>query len=91
VVPGKSRTKEEKKNDNYSEKKYWIKWNELLKRVFKKDALICHKCGHSMKIVADITDPEVIKKILKALDLEDSTYTINDRPRVSHSTYYPSD
>ncbi|MBF0316493.1 MAG: transposase [Oligoflexia bacterium] len=64
VVPKKKEKAERKKK-----KVYWIQWSELLKRVFKKDALICNQCGHSMKILASVTDPDVIKKILQAMNL----------------------
>ncbi|MBF0367453.1 MAG: transposase [Oligoflexia bacterium] len=93
VIPIQSKAKEPKKeSDHYPPKEYWIKWDKLYQRVFKKDALICTKCGGTMKIVADITDPEAIKKILSALGLEDSSYTIKDgAPRINGPTYYPSD
>jgi len=40
---------------------------QRLKRVFNIDIEICNVCGGSMKVIACIEDPAVIKKILKHL------------------------
>ena len=52
-------------------------WAQRLKRVFNIDIETCSVCGGSMKVIACIEDPLVIKKILthlrgKALCLEDA-------------------
>jgi hypothetical protein len=39
-------------------------WAELIRRVYEVDPLICAKCGGEMRVVAFITEPPVIKKIL---------------------------
>jgi hypothetical protein len=36
----------------------------LIRRVYEVDPLLCPKCGADMRIVAFITDPSVMKKIL---------------------------
>jgi hypothetical protein len=41
-----------------------IKKFERLKRTFDVDITLCPLCGGSLRVVADITDPEVIDKIL---------------------------
>ena len=46
-----------------------IAWAELLKRVFAEDVLACALCGGRMKIIATVTDPEVVRKILTSLGL----------------------
>ncbi len=44
-------------------------WAELMQRVFSVDVLECPVCKGRMKIVAEITEPKVIKRFLAALDL----------------------
>ena len=46
-----------------------LAWAELLKRVFASDALACPKCGGRMKVIATISDPEVVRKVLTSLGL----------------------
>jgi hypothetical protein len=41
-----------------------LTWAERLKRVFAIDVLTCPRCGGRLRIIADVTDPGVIKKIL---------------------------
>ena len=43
-------------------------WAALIKNVWEIDPLGCPRCGAQMKVVAFITDPCVIDKILKHLD-----------------------
>jgi hypothetical protein len=40
------------------------RWAELLRRLFEVDPLACPRCGHAMRIVACITEPPVIDRIL---------------------------
>ena len=52
-----------------------MSWAQRLKRVFNIDIEYCSVCGSSMKVIAFIEDPLVIKKILthlrgKALSLD---------------------
>jgi len=43
-------------------------WAQRLKRVFNIDIEICSGCGGTVKVIASIEDPAVIKKILAHLD-----------------------
>ncbi len=43
------------------------RWAELLRRIFEVDPLRCSRCGHEMRIVAFITQPRVIDRILTHL------------------------
>jgi hypothetical protein len=40
-------------------------WAQLLARVYGVDALKCRRCGKRMKIIAFLTDPEVVEEILR--------------------------
>ena len=44
-------------------------WAQLLKRTLHLDALKCPKCSESMEVLALITDPDVVQKILNHLHL----------------------
>jgi hypothetical protein len=44
-----------------------MNWAQRLKRVFNIDIETCSVCGASMKVIAAIEDPPVIKKILTHL------------------------
>jgi hypothetical protein len=46
-----------------------LPWAQLLKRVLNVDALTCRKCKGRMDVLAFITDPDVVQKILKHLGL----------------------
>ena len=46
-----------------------LPWAVLLKRVFMTDALTCPKCQGRIKILAAITKPEAIRKILDHLGI----------------------
>jgi hypothetical protein len=46
-------------------------WAELIRRVYEVDPLICTKCGGEMRVVAFITEPPVIEKILDHLRRRD--------------------
>ncbi len=43
------------------------RWAELLRRSFEVDPLRCPRCGHERRIVAVITQPRVIDRILTHL------------------------
>ena len=43
-------------------------WAQRLKRVFNIDITTCHACGATMKVIACIEDPDVIRKILTHRD-----------------------
>ena len=40
-----------------------------MQRAFKRDVLVCSACGDAMRLVAMITDPEVVGRILSHLGL----------------------
>ena len=40
-------------------------WARLLARIYEVDPLVCPRCGDELKVVAAITDPIVIDRILK--------------------------
>ena len=44
-------------------------WAELLRRVFAIDVLTCPSCGSRRRLIALITDPPVLRKILRHLGL----------------------
>jgi hypothetical protein len=46
-------------------------WAQRLKRVFGIDIETCPACGGTLRIIACIEDPAVIKKILTHLDAKD--------------------
>jgi hypothetical protein len=39
-------------------------WARLLRRIYEVDPLTCPACGHELKVVAVITDPVVVDRIL---------------------------
>ncbi len=41
-----------------------LSWAERLKRVFKIDIELCPKCGGRLRVIAAITEPNAIQKIL---------------------------
>ena len=41
-----------------------LTWAQRLKRVFEIDITLCPRCGGQLRVIADITDPELIGKIL---------------------------
>jgi len=43
------------------------RWAEMIKRVYEVDPLVCPRCHGEMRIVAFITDPRVVDKILRHL------------------------
>ncbi|MDB4035787.1 transposase [Pseudomonadales bacterium] len=42
-----------------------LTWAQRLKRVFNGDITVCPMCSGKLRIIAEITDPEVIQKILQ--------------------------
>ncbi len=43
------------------------RWAQLIRRIFEVDPLVCPRCGATMRIIAFITEPRVITKILRHL------------------------
>jgi hypothetical protein len=50
-------------------KAYRKNWARLIQKIYEADALVCPECQGRMRILAFIEDPEVIKKMLKHLEL----------------------
>ncbi len=44
-------------------------WAELMRRVHRIDVLICQHCGGPRRVLAFLTDPAVIERILSHLAL----------------------
>ena len=42
-------------------------WAQLIKRIYEVDPLVCPSCGGEMKVIAFITEHEVVDKILRHL------------------------
>lgn len=42
-------------------------WARLIAKVYEVDPLICPRCGSEMKLIAVITDPAEVRKILRHL------------------------
>ena len=42
-------------------------WAQLIKRIYEVDPLVCPKCGGEMRIIAFITDHDVVDAILRHL------------------------
>ena len=43
-------------------------WAALIRRIYEVDPLVCPRCGQAMRIIAFITEPRVIAKILRHLE-----------------------
>jgi hypothetical protein len=41
-----------------------LTWAQRLKRVFEIDITLCPLCGGQLRVIGDITDPDLIRKIL---------------------------
>jgi hypothetical protein len=44
------------------------RWAELLRRVFQVEVEVCPRCGGAMRIVAFVTEPAVVRRILAHLE-----------------------
>ena len=71
IVPGPAQTAAALANDNDHAHgaAARMNWARLLKRVFAIDVEHCPHCGGSLKIIAAIEEPAVIKRILTYLGL----------------------
>jgi hypothetical protein len=58
------------------------RWAELLRRIFEVDPLACPRCGEEIRIVAFITEPKTIGKIL-------DYYSVTRRPPKSLTEISP--
>jgi hydroxymethylpyrimidine pyrophosphatase-like HAD family hydrolase len=53
--------------ENVSNKASRRSWARLIQKVYEVDPLICPKCGHALKVMAVITEPHEVRKILECL------------------------
>jgi hypothetical protein len=63
----KSKALNEAQEQTPAERRAALTWAQRLKRVFNIDIETCHACGGTVKAIACIEDPVVIKKILTHL------------------------
>ncbi len=61
-----------------SRKAFRKNWARLIQKIYNVDPLKCPKCQGKMRIISFIEQPEIIKKILKHLNLWDTN--IHDPP-----------
>ena len=61
---------EEKKEDDVLPRRRALnkRWPELIYRIYEVDPLTCRRCGEQMKIIAFISEPSVIRRILDHLE-----------------------
>ena len=72
----KPKASDEAQAQTPTERRAVMTWAQRLKRVFKIDVGTCGACGGTVKVIACIEDPVVIKKILIHLkDKDDSAPT----------------
>jgi hypothetical protein len=64
-----------------------LRWAELLRRIFEVDPLACPRCGEEMRIVAFVTEPKTIDRILDHLR---RTAPTRPRPRAPPRRWKPS-
>jgi ribosomal protein L34E len=57
------------------------RWADLLRRVYEADPLVCPRCGAPMRVVSFITQPAVIRRILKHLKTTQRPVTRPPPPR----------
>jgi hypothetical protein len=62
------------------------RWANLIRRVYEVDPLVCPRCGAEMRIIAFITKPRVIKRILDHIRSRDrpSRSPPHPQPAVAH-------
>jgi DNA-directed RNA polymerase subunit RPC12/RpoP len=60
-------THEEQPHQSVSAKEARSAWARLIKKVYEVDPLRCPRCGSKLKVVAVITDPQQVRRILRHL------------------------
>jgi hypothetical protein len=55
------------KTETVSNKASRLSWARLIQKIYEADPLICEKCGHEMRVMAIITGPHEVRKILECL------------------------
>jgi hypothetical protein len=61
----------------------YYSWAELIRRVFLTDVLVCPRCNGRRRVLAAITDPAVIRRILEHLSLPTDNANCTSRFRAS--------
>jgi hypothetical protein len=46
-------------------------WAQLIKRIYEVDPVVCPSCGSVMKVIAFITEHDVVDAILRNLKLKE--------------------
>jgi hypothetical protein len=64
--PGAPADAESRKHKDKTRRASYL-WAMLIARIYEALPLLCPRCGHSMKIVAFITEPQSVRRILKHL------------------------
>ncbi len=67
-----------------SSKEFRKNWARLIQKIYNVNPLLCPKCLGSMKIISFIEDSEIVKKILKHLNLWDVKRKPQPRANVVH-------
>lgn len=62
------------------------RWVQLIRRIDEVDPLVCPRCAGPMRIITFITEPPVIKKILRHLAANDIHARSPPGPRERHPT-----
>jgi len=44
-------------------------WAEMIRKVYEVDPLVCSRCGGRMRVVAFLTEPAVVDRIIRHLEL----------------------
>jgi hypothetical protein len=61
-------------------------WARLLRRIFEVDPLLCPRCGASLAVVAVLTDPKVVDRILRHLTERGLATSVHARGPPSDAT-----
>ena len=62
-------------------------WRELIKKIWEADPLTCPRCGHEMKSISLINDPDVMERILRHLRLRNQQGDPSGRKNKSAGTW----
>ncbi|MBW1848061.1 MAG: transposase [Deltaproteobacteria bacterium] len=62
-------------------------WARLIQKIYEVNPLSCPKCSDQMKVISVIEDEDVIKKILKHLDLWDRKARPPPKPSAPQETH----
>ncbi len=67
-LPSCTETKIDKSSTASTSSSSRAHWARLIRKVFEVDPLLCPKCGSGMKLIAVLTDPKVVDRIIRHLD-----------------------